>query len=492
MQPKKLMVVGGGTGGASCAARARRLSELSEITIFERGPHVSFASWGLPYYVSGVIKKENDLLMASPEVFRKRLNIDVRIHHDVRRVFPQKKEIEIHVLTSGRIYRERYDALVLSPGSEPIKPSLEGIELPGIFTLRTIPDSHEIIRWIKSKSVRRAVVAGGGFAGLEMTESLNRMGIQTTIVEMQPQLMPFLDSEMAQFLHDHLIESGVTLCLNSAATAFKPDGDSISVILASGQTISTDLVILSVGIRPKAELAVSAGLRIGETGGIWVDDRMQTSDENIWAVGNAVEVKDRVMELKRLIPLAGSANRQGRVAADNIFGDGSKPHRFRGSLATVVCSGLGMAVASTGLSEKCLKKINQTEPLADYEKIYLHPDYYDDEYYPAAVTLTIKLIFSRKDGRILGAQAVGPAGVEKTIDVIAMAIQKNATVYDLEEADLCYTPQFVSAQESGQSGGKDCFQCSSRTGIPNTLAGYTRLRNYILDVGTRKNTGKTP
>ena len=483
MKPEKLLLVGGVAGGASCAARARRLSEKAEIIVFERGPYASFANCGLPYYVGEVIKKEEELLVATPELFKDRFNIDVRTHQNVRQVFPRQKEIEVQALTSGEIYREKYDALVLSPGSEPIKPNLEGIKLPGIFTLWTIPDSREIINWIKSKSVKHAVVVGGGFIGLEMTESLKRLGIQTTIVEMQPHLMPSLDPEMAAFLHDHLTASGVTLCLNSAVRAFKSDGDAISVLLASGQTLTSDLVILSLGVRPRTELAVSAGLRIGETGGIWVDDQMRTSDENIWAVGDAVEVRDVVLNLKRLVPLAGPANRQGRIAADNIFGDDSKPHRFRGSQATAVCGVLGLTVASTGVTERYLKQNSEKIPFPAYEKIYLHPDHHAG-YYPDAKTITMKLIFSKTDGRVLGAQAIGLAGVEKRIDVIAMAIQKNATVYDLEEAELCYAPPFGSAKDPVNLAGMIAA---------NVLHGHVSVghwqdlqnsEGYILDVRT--------
>ncbi len=477
MKPIKLLVVGGVAGGASCAARARRLCEQAEIIVFERGPYVSFANCGLPYYVGEVIKNEDDLLVASPELFKSRFNIDIRTCHNVRQVFAREKEIEVQDMNSGRIYREKYDALVLSPGSEPIRPPLEGVDLPGIFTLWTIPDSRAIIQWIKSKKAKQAVVVGGGFIGLEMTESLIRLGIQTTVIEMQPHLMPSVDPEMAAFLHDHLTAGGVELCLNSAVTAFRSEKDSISVLLASGQTISTDLVILSVGVRPRTELAVSAGLRIGETGGIWVDDQMRTSNENIWAVGDAVEVEDVVTKLKRLIPLAGPANRQGRIAADNIFGDKSRPHRFRGSQATAVCGVLGMTVASTGVSEKYLKKIGQT----DYEKIYLHPDNHA-AYYPDAKTITFKLIFSKTDGRVLGAQAVGLDGVEKRIDVIAMAIQMGATVFDLEEAELCYAPQYGSAKDPVNLAGMIAA---------NTLNGQVAVghwhdlsdsEDYVLDV----------
>ncbi len=477
MKPIKLLVVGGVAGGASCAARARRLCEQAEIIVFERGPYVSFANCGLPYYVGKVIKNEDDLLVASPELFKNRFNIDIRTCHNVRQVFAREKEIEVQDMNSGRIYREKYDALVLSPGSEPIRPPLEGINLPGIFTLWTIPDSRAIIQWIKSKRVKRAVVVGGGFIGLEMTESLTRLGIQTTVIEMQPHLMPSLDPEMAAFLHDHLTAGGVELRLNSAVTAFRSGKDSISVLLASGQTISTDLVILSVGVRPRTELAVSAGLRIGETGGIWVDDQMRTSDENIWAVGDAVEVEDVVTKLKRLIPLAGPANRQGRIAADNIFGDKSRPHRFRGSQATAVCGVLGMTVASTGVSEKYLKKIGQT----DYEKIYLHPDNHA-AYYPDAKTITFKLIFAKADGRVLGAQAVGLDGVEKRIDVIAMAIQMGATVFDLEEAELCYAPQYGSAKDPVNLAGMIAANTLNGQVAVGHWHDLSESEDYVLDV----------
>ncbi|MEW6673022.1 MAG: FAD-dependent oxidoreductase [Thermodesulfobacteriota bacterium] len=483
MKPKKLLVVGGVAGGASCAARARRLSEEAEIIVFERGPYASFANCGLPYYVGNIIKKEDDLLVASPELFRDRFNIDVRTGHNVRQVFPQQKAIEVQVVATGRTYRESYDALVLSPGSEPIKPALEGTELPGIFSLWTIPDSREIIHWINSRPIQRAVVVGGGFIGLEMTENLKKLGIQTTIIEMQPHLMPSLDPEMAAFLHDHLTANGITLCLNSAVAAFKPDKDAISVLLSSGRTVPADLVILSVGVRPRTELAVSAGLKIGETGGIWVDDRMQTSDKHVWAVGDAVEIKDVVTGLKRLIPLAGPANRQGRIAADNIFDDGSKPHRFRGSQATAVCGVLGLTVASTGVSETYLKKTCETEASPGYEKIYLHPDHHAG-YYPDAKTITIKLLFSKTDGRILGAQAIGLAGVEKRIDVIAMAIQKNATVFDLEEAELCYAPQFGSAKDPVNLAGMIAANVLRRYVSVGHWQDLTNSEVLILDVRT--------
>jgi len=285
MKHKRILIVGGVAGGASCAARARRLSEEAEIVIFERGPYVSFANCGLPYHVGNVITDEDDLLLSSPERFRDRFNIDVRIHSNVCAVDPERKTIDIENLQTGERYQEAYDALVLAPGSEPIRPPLPGIENQGIFTIWTIPDTRDIVRWIKMKAARRAVVVGGGFIGLEMTENLKRLGMDVTIVEMQAHVMPVLDPEMGVIINDHLQEQGIGLCLGSPVAGFKngPDG-SLAVVLSSGKELAADLVMLSIGVRPRIELAEKAGLRIGERGGIWVNDRMQTSDPHIWAV----------------------------------------------------------------------------------------------------------------------------------------------------------------------------------------------------------------
>jgi NADPH-dependent 2,4-dienoyl-CoA reductase/sulfur reductase-like enzyme/rhodanese-related sulfurtransferase len=484
MKTKKLLIVGGVAGGASCAARARRLSEQAEIIVFERGPYVSFANCGLPYHVGNLITKEENLLVASPELLREWFNIDVRIHNNVRKVFSQQKEIEVEDLKTGGVYRENYDALVLSPGSEPVKPNLEGIKTPGIFTLWTIPDSREIISWIKSKKTKRGVVVGGGFIGLEMAENLKRLGIQVTIIEMLQHVMQTIDPEMAAIIHDHLTANGISLYLGSAVSRFKQnDNGVISVILESGEVIPADLVILSVGVRPRTELARTAGLKIGGLGGILVDEHMRTSNENIWAVGDAVEVKDFVTGQQRLVPLAGPANRQGRIAADDILGDGLNTPRFRGAQATAVCGVLGLTIASTGVTEKIIQKNEEKGISRQYEKIYLHPNHHAG-YYPDAKTITMKLIFDTTDGRILGAQAIGLAGVEKRIDVIAMAIQKKATVFDLEEAELCYAPQYGSAKDPVNLAGMIAV---------NVQRGYVSVghwkdlflqNEYVLDVRT--------
>lgn len=445
---KRLLIVGGVAGGASCAARARRLSEGAEIIVFERGPYVSFANCGLPYHVGKVIPKERSLLVASPGMFKKRFNIDIRTNNNVRSIDRTNKAIEVENLTTGEVYKERYDALVLSPGAAPLRPELEGIDLPGIFTLRNIPDMRAIIEWIKTRDVKKAAVVGGGYIGLEMTENLKILGIDVAIIEMESQVMPVFDSEIASFIQAHLKSKSISLLLGSPVVGFKQEiSDGITVVLGSGETIESDLVILAIGVRPEVELAKAADLHIGDLGGILVDAQMRTSDDSIWAVGDAVEVNHVITGAQSLIPLAGPANRQGRIAADVILGN-PKPHprQFRGSQATSVCGVLGMTIAATGITEKRLENMQSQNNHVPYEKIYLHPDHHAG-YYPGAKTLTMKLIFSTENGRILGVQAIGKEGVEKRVDVIAMAIQHNGTVFDLEEAELCYAPQYGSAKD---------------------------------------------
>ena len=416
-----------------------------------------------------MITDEADLLVASPELFRERFNIEVRTHSNVRGIDSEQKKIEVENLETGEIYREIYDALVLSPGSEPIRPPLPGIETPGIFTLWTIPDTREIIEWIKQKDAHRAVVVGGGFIGLEMAENLKRLGMDVTIVEMQDHVMPVLDPEMGLIINAHLKEKGVGLCLGSPVSGFKQGaGGALVVEITSGNEITADLVILSIGVRPRVELAKSAGLRIGDCGGIWVDEQMRTNNRHIWAVGDAVEVKDFVTGNQTMVPLAGPANRQGRIAADVIVGKNSNGIRFRGVQATAVCGILGMTVASTGKTEKQIRQMAETYPAASYEKIYLHPANHAG-YYPDVQYISMKIIFQREDGRILGAQAVGREGVEKRIDVISMAIQKKGTVFDLEEAELCYAPQYGSAKDPVNMAGMIAS---------NILRGYADVKHW--------------
>jgi NADPH-dependent 2,4-dienoyl-CoA reductase/sulfur reductase-like enzyme/rhodanese-related sulfurtransferase len=440
----RIMIVGGVAGGASCAARARRLSEEAEIIVFDRGPYVSFANCGLPYYVGKVIDKETDLLMATPRLFLKRFNIAVRLNSEVIAVDRQQQELEVKDLTSGEIYRQPYDALVLSPGAAPIRPPMPGIDLPGIFTLRTIPDSRQINAWISRHQPRKAVIVGGGFIGLEMAENLVRLGLSVTLVEMMPHVMPILDPEMSSPLHGELTRNGVELRLSQAVAGFaREDGGTLAVRLRDGSTESADLVILAIGVKPEVSLAREAGLEIGELGGIRVDDQMRTSDPHIWAVGDAVEVRDVVTGRWCLVPLAGPANRQGRIAADVIMG---RSTRFRGVQATAICRAFGLTIAATGPSEKTLKRLGLWDGPDACGKIYLHPGHHAG-YYPGATVITLKLIYRKSDGRIVSAQAIGPEGVDKRIDVLSMAIQKQATVFDLEEAELCYAPQFGSAKD---------------------------------------------
>ena len=444
MKKKRILVVGGVAGGASCVARARRLSEAADIIMFDRGEYVSFANCGLPYYVGDVIKEEENLIVATPEMFRKRFKIDVRLQSEVVAVDRKNSRIQVKDLTTGDIYLEEYDALVLAPGARAIKPKMPGIDLPGIFSLRTIPDSRQIKAWINGRNAQRAVVVGGGYIGMEMTENLVNLGLSVTIIEMQPHVMPLLDAEMASPITAELVKHGVTLRLNETVNGFEQDADGlISAKLKSGSIEKAGLVILALGVRPEIKIAEAAGLEIGQRGGIRVDKHMRTSDEKIWAVGDAVEVKDVVTGQWGVIPLAGPANRQGRIAADVIMGRNAE---FRGVQGTSVVGIMGLVVAFTGATEKTLRSMGIWNQPASFEKIYLHPGHHV-AYYPGASPINLKLIFSREDGRVVGAQAIGREGVEKRIDVISMAIQKNATVFDLEEAELCYAPQFGSAKD---------------------------------------------
>ena len=437
---KRVLIVGGVAGGASCAARLRRLDEQAEIVILDRGPYVSFANCGLPYYVGDVIQEEAKLLVATPELFRVRFNIEVRTLNEVTAINSQTREVDVRDIASGSTYRDRYDALVLSPGAAAIRPPLPGIDLPGIFTLRTIPDSRKIRAWLQVRSTRRAVIVGGGFIGLEMAENLVQRGMEVTIVEMADQLMPPLDKEMAEFVRQRLTSHVVQVQLGDGVAEFHGNEDGgLEVRTQKGASFPTDLVILSMDVRPETALAREAGLSIGSHGGIRVDEQMRTSDPNIWAVGDAVESRNTVTGEWELIPLAGPANRQGRVAAEVIAGRDS---RFRGVQATAVCGLFGLTVAMTGATEKSLRRAGIT----DFQAIYLHPGHHVG-YYPGAKPIHLKLLFRPQDGRILGVQAVGEEGVERRVDVIAMAIQAGGTVFDLEEADLCYAPQYGAAKD---------------------------------------------
>jgi NADPH-dependent 2,4-dienoyl-CoA reductase/sulfur reductase-like enzyme/rhodanese-related sulfurtransferase len=440
---KRVLVVGGVAGGASCAARLRRLDEGAEIVLFDRGPHVSFANCGLPYFVGNVIADEGKLLVASSEMFRQRFNIQVRTRHEVLSIDRERRTIRVRDLDAagGAIEREeRYDALVLAPGAAPIRPPIPGIDLPGIFAVRTIPDTRRIRAWIEERRPQRALVVGGGFIGLEMAENLAHRGMQVTVLERLPQIMPPFDAEMAATVRTHLEEKGVTLHTGDGLAGFETDpAGNLAARTESGALLPTDLVILSIGVRPETRLASAAGLALGARGGIEVDAEMRTSDAYIWAVGDAVEVRDFISGQEVIVPLAGPANRQGRVAAESIAG---RARAFRGVQATAVLGVFGLTVACTGASEKGLRRAGIT----DFACVYLHPGHHAG-YYPGAQAIHLKLIFGRSDGRILGAQAVGLEGVEKRVDVIATMIQLGGTVHDLADAELCYAPQFGGAKD---------------------------------------------
>jgi NADPH-dependent 2,4-dienoyl-CoA reductase/sulfur reductase-like enzyme/rhodanese-related sulfurtransferase len=476
----RILIVGGVAGGASCAARARRMSEKAEIIIFERGPYVSFANCGLPYYVGDVITDERDLLIATPELFKRRFNIEVRLRSEVRSIDREKHEIEVRNDLTGEVYRESYDALVLATGAAPVRPPIPGIDLPGIFSLRTIPDSRQIREQIAERKAKRAVVVGGGFIGLETTENLVRRGLSVTIVEILAQVMSPVDPEMAVPMQEHLTAHGVSLCLGDGVAGFEQDaeGKTISVITKSGRRYVCDMVLLAIGVRPEIALAKGAGLEIGQLGGIRVDDTMHTSDGRIWAVGDAVEVRNFVSGEWSLFPLAGVANRQGRIAADVILG---REPTFRGVQGTIVCKVLDITVAATGMSERSLNRGKVHGQKQPYEKIYLHPGHHVG-YYPGAKPITMKLIFSTEDGKVLGAQAVGEEGVEKRIDVIAMAIQKGATVFDLEEAELCYAPQFGAAKDPVNIAGMIAANALRGDAPVAHWADAISPQPYVLDV----------
>ncbi len=453
----KVIIVGGVAGGASCAARLRRLDEKAEILMVEKGPYVSYANCGLPYHVGGVIEKESSLLVANEQTFRGQFNIDVRTRTEMIGISPKEKTVQIKNLATGEVYTEKYDKLVLSPGAVSVRPPLPGIDLPGIFHVRTVPDARAIVEWVEKgnpflsgmhkysgfqtrRPKPKAVVIGGGFIGLEMVENLVHKGFDVTLMEMIDQVLPPIDKEHASVVHAYLQAHGVHLALSDGVAGFAQGVNNTIVVSAkSGKSYPADVVILALGVRPDTALAKMAGLEIGQRGGIRVDEHMRSSDPDIFAVGDAVEVKDYVTGEWNLVALAGPANRQGRIAADVICG---RPSRFRGTQGTSVIGLFGATVAWTGVSEKALARAGYT----DYEKIYLYPNSHAG-YYPGAKPIAMKVIFRKSDGHLLGAQALGLDGVEKRIDVFAAMLQMGASVYDLEEAELCYAPPFGSAKD---------------------------------------------
>jgi NADPH-dependent 2,4-dienoyl-CoA reductase/sulfur reductase-like enzyme/rhodanese-related sulfurtransferase len=443
---KKLLIVGGVAGGASAGARARRLDENAGIILFERGPDISFANCGLPYHIGGMIGEREKLLITSPEMMRRRFKIDVRTQTEVIAIDRDKKEVVARNLANGEEYRESYDALVLSPGAEPLRPPIPGIGNPKVLTLRNLADMDRIIQALELHAIDRpdflhrknVAVIGGGYIGLEMAEALAERGMQVSLVELSAQVMGPVDPEVAAPLHQELVRQGIDLRLRSSVTAFASVGEALEIALSDGKQLIVDMAILAIGVKPETKLAADAGLELGSTGGIKVDDHMRTSDPAIYAAGDAVEVTDYVSGQSALVPLAGPANRQGRIAADNIFGRDSI---YRHTQGTAICKVFDLAIGMTGMSEKTARRLE-----VPYEKVYVHPMSHAS-YYPGAQPLSLKLLFAPDTGKILGAQAVGADGVDKRIDVLAVAIRAGLTVFDLEEMELSYAPPYGSAKD---------------------------------------------
>ncbi|MEG1254688.1 CoA-disulfide reductase [Clostridium sp.] len=440
---KKVIIVGGVAGGASTAARLRRLDETLEIIMFEKGEYISFANCGLPYYIGETITERSNLLVQTVEGMSSRFNIDIRNLSEVIEIDKLNKIVKVKNVLSSEVYEESYDILVLSPGANPIVPPIPGIkEVTNMFTLRNIPDTDKIKSFVDNNKPKEAVIVGGGFIGLEMAENLNDRGVKVTLVEMANQVMAPIDYEMATIVHEHLIENGVNLILEDGVKSFENNGK--KVILSSGKEISTDLIILSIGVQPESKIAADAELTVNNRKAIVVDKYMKTSDESIYALGDAVEVMDYINGTPTIIPLAWPANRQGHIVADNICG---KPAKYNGTLGSSVAKIFDLTVAATGNNEKTLKRLN-----IDYKVVHLHPGSHAG-YYPGAFPVSLKLLFSPTDGKILGAQGVGLDGVEKRIDVLATAIKGSLTVFDLPDLELCYAPPYSSAKDPVNMAG---------------------------------------
>jgi len=475
--PKRIVIVGGVAGGASAATRARRLSEDAEIILFERGPYVSFANCGLPYHVGGAIADRQRLLVQTPEGLYARYDLDVRVNTEVVAVDRGAREVIVNDLRAGREYRQPYDALLLSPGAEPIRPPIPGVNDPRVFTLRNMRDMDAILHMVETATSRKALIIGAGYIGLEIAEALRQRGMAVTLVEKLDHVMGLADPEMAAPLHEELARQGVDLRLNTSVMALERRGDSLDAVLTGDQRVPCGMVLFAIGVRPETKLAKDAGLELGPTGGILVDDRMRTSDPFIWAVGDAVEVREMVSNQPAVIPLAGPANRQGRIAADNIMG---RESRYNATQGTAICKVFDLTFAMTGLTETILRRMEQP-----YRRIYVFPADHAT-YYPGAHSIALKLLFAPGDGRIFGAQAVGIAGVDKRIDVIAVAMRAGLTVFDLEDVELCYAPPYGSAKDAVNMAGfvaSNVLRSDVALWEPEEL-GSAREDHLLLDVRT--------
>lgn len=484
MSRKRTIIVGGVAGGATAAARLSRLGVDREIIIMERGEHVSFANCGLPYYIGGVIEKESSLLLATPELFRTRYGIDVLLRHEVRAIDPQQRTVSVTNLETGEQLQLSYNELILSPGAAPLRPPMPGIDLPGVMTLRTVPDANAIRRYIAEHGVRRALVIGAGFIGLEVAENLHHAGIEVSIVEGGSHVLPPLDAHMSSYVEELLAAHGISVEVGQIATGIRRcENGRLQAYSDTWSSAEADLIILSIGVRPETTLAQSAGLRIGETGGIWVDEHMRTSVPGIWAVGDAVQTVNRLTGKPTRLALAGVAQKQARVAADDIAGRSAE---FRGVLGTAVLRLFGTTIAMTGLNIDTLARSGET----DYEYVDGHHTQHVG-YYPGASPIHARLVYRRSDGKLLGYTAIGEEGAARRTDVVAALMGNNGTVYHLAESELCYSPQEGSA--------KDAVNQLALAAV-NNLQGLhpiahredIRPESFLLDVRERAEVARAP
>lgn len=441
---KKILIVGGVAGGATAAARIRRLDEQAEVIVFERSGFVSYANCGLPYYIGGVIKDKEELTLQTPEHFWERFRIDIRVHHEVTAIHPDKKSITVKNLKTDEVFEESYDKLLLSPGARPVQPNLPGAGMEHLFTLRTVEDTLRIRDFVVKEKPKSVVLAGGGYIGLEVAENLRELGLDVTIVQRPNQVLNPLDYEMATFVHAKLREKGIHLMLGHSVEGFEKENGNLKVILKDEKPLETDMVILAIGVAPETHLAKDAGLKLGIKGSIVVNERMETSVPDIYAVGDAVEVRHMVTGEQALISLAGPANKQGRIAADNMCGGNSI---YKGSQGSSVIKIFDMTVATTGLNEQAAKKAGIA-----CDKVYLSPSNHAS-YYPGGTMMTMKVLFEKDTYKLLGAQIIGYDGVDKRIDVLATAMNAGMSAVELKDLDLAYAPPYSSAKDPVNMAG---------------------------------------
>ena len=472
---KKVLIVGGVAGGASTATRLRRLDENLEIIIFEKGEHVSFANCGLPYHIGEIIENRESLLVQTPESLKARFNLDVRVNSEVIEVNGEDKKVKVKT-KNGEEYEENFDFLVLSPGAKPLFPSIKGIESNKIFTLRNINDMDKIKAEIKNSNIKKATVVGGGYVGVETAENLKHLGIDTTLIEAAPHILATFDTEISNVLEFEIVNNGLKLMTSEKVVEFQEAENEIIIKLESGKTVTTDIVILSIGVSPDTKFLQNSGINLGEKGHILVNENLETNLKGVYALGDSILVKNYLTNQDVAIPLAGPANRQGRIVAGNIVGRNEK---YKGSLGTAIVKIFELTAASTGLNERTLKQLN-----IPYEKIYLHPNNHA-AYYPGASPISIKALYNKENKQILGAQALGVSGVDKFIDVIATSIKFKATIDDLSELELAYAPPFLSAKSSANMLGfigQNIEDGLLEQVFMEDLKNYNEKENIILDV----------